>query len=52
MALCFTKTYATTEKKNIQTVFSSIYNYKMDLILRTDSGEQHVKRRPEELITK
>ena len=46
------KAYASTGKKNIQTVFRSIYHYEMDRILRTYSGEQYANSRPEELITK
>ena len=46
------KSYASTGKKNIHTVFRSIYNYKMDHNQRMDSGERYAKRRPEELILK
>ena len=44
--------YACTEKKNIYTVFGSIYNYKMDYNQRIDSGQRYAKRRLEELIEK
>ena len=33
-------------------MFQSICYYKIDHILRTASGEQHSKRRPEDLVTK
>ena len=46
------KTYASAGKKNIHTVFRTIYNYKMDHNQRIDAGEQYAKRRPEELIEK
>ena len=46
------KTYASAGKKNIHTVFRTIYNYKMDHNQRIDSGERYAKRRPEELIEK
>ena len=38
--------------RKISTLFRSIYNCKMDHLLRTESGEGHAKIRPEELIAK
>ena len=37
-------------KENVQTVFRSVYNFKMDHNLRRDAREKCPRRRPDQLI--
>ena len=46
------KTFSTTGKKNVQTVFRSVYNFKMDHNLRRDAREKCPRKRPDDLIRK
>ena len=44
--------FSSSGKKKIQTVFRSVYNFKMDHILQRDAREKFPRRRPEVLIHK
>ena len=46
------KTFSSSGKKHIQTVFRSVYNFKMDLNLRRDAHEKCPRKRPDDLIQK
>ena len=46
------KTFSSSEKKNVETVFRSVYNFKMDHDLRRDAREKCPRKRPDDSIRK